>query len=78
MERGPDSFLSRTENINDLAKELGIEHKLIASGAGESFVVVEDQLHPIPKGSIMGVPTEWGPFIASHLSSWRREISGSG
>jgi len=70
IERGPDSFLSRTENINDLAKELGIEHKLIASGAGESFVVVEDQLHPIPKGSIMGVPTEWGPFIASHLSSW--------
>lgn len=70
IERGPDSFLSGTENIDALAKDLGIEHRLIASGAGKSFVMVEDQMHPIPKGSVMGVPTKWGPFIASNLSSW--------
>lgn len=78
IERGPDSFLSRTENINALARDLGIDSKLLASGAGKSFVMVEDQLHPIPKGSVMGVPTEWGPFISSHLSSWSGKVRAAG
>ncbi|MCP2036189.1 oxygen-dependent protoporphyrinogen oxidase [Planomicrobium sp. HSC-17F08] len=74
IERGSDSFLSRTKNINALVKDLGIEDQLVESGAGETYVMVEDKLHPVPKGSVMGVPTAVGPFLASALYSWSGKV----
>lgn len=70
IERGSDSFLSRTKNINELVKDLGIEDQLVESGAGQTYVMVEDKLHPVPEGSVMGVPTAVGPFLTSALYSW--------
>jgi oxygen-dependent protoporphyrinogen oxidase len=74
IERGPDSFLSRTKNINELVKELRIEDQLVESGAGKTYVMVEDKLHPIPEGSVMGVPTAAGPFLTSGLYSWSGKV----
>lgn len=78
IERGPDSFLSRKENMMDLAEELGIGHQLVESVTGRGCVMVEDRLHPIPEGSVMGVPTEIGPFLMSNLFSWSGKIRGAG
>lgn len=78
IERGPDSFLSFKDSVNQLAKELDIEDKLIGSSKGRWFVVAEDQLQPIPIGTVMGVPTKFGPFLVSDLFSWSGKVRAAG
>jgi protoporphyrinogen/coproporphyrinogen III oxidase len=69
IERGPDSFLARKVSMSRLAKEVGMEDQLIHNSTGKSYVLVNDVLHSMPGGSIMGVPTEVGPFIKTNLFS---------
>lgn len=69
IERGPDSFIARKQSASRLAKEVGIEDTLVNNTAGKSYVLVKDRLHPMPGGSIMGIPTEIGPFITTGLFS---------
>jgi protoporphyrinogen/coproporphyrinogen III oxidase len=69
IERGPDSFLARKTSMIRLAKEVGMENQLISNSTGKSYVLVNEKLHPMPGGSIMGIPTEIGPFITTGLFS---------
>ncbi|WP_042455170.1 protoporphyrinogen oxidase [Neobacillus dielmonensis] len=69
IERGPDSFLARKTSIIKLAKEVGMEDKLVPNSTGKSFVLVNEELYPIPGGAMMGIPTEIGPFITTGLIS---------
>ncbi|MBV7508201.1 protoporphyrinogen oxidase [Bacillus sp. sid0103] len=69
IERGPDSFLARKLSISRLAKEVGMADQLVHNSTGKSFVLVNEQLHSMPGGSIMGIPTEMGPFITTGLFS---------
>ncbi|WP_071459086.1 protoporphyrinogen oxidase [Bacillus massilinigeriensis] len=70
IERGPDSFLERKESAGRLAREVGLGDKIVNNSAGKSYVLVRDRLHPMPGGSIMGIPTEIGPFVTTKLFSW--------
>lgn len=67
IERGPDSFLARKTSIIRLAKEVGMDDQLIPNSTGKSYVLVNEKLHSMPGGSIMGIPTEIGPFITTGL-----------
>ncbi|EKN70268.1 protoporphyrinogen oxidase [Neobacillus bataviensis LMG 21833] len=69
IERGPDSFLARKTSMIRLAKEVGMDDKLVPNSTGKSYVLVNEKLHSMPGGSIMGVPTEIGPFITTGLFS---------
>lgn len=69
IERGPDSFLRRKPEMKDLVKDLGMEDCLVENATGENFVLAKQGLHAIPKGSIMGIPTRFRPFIKSRLLS---------
>lgn len=69
IERGPDSFLARKLSISRLAKEVGMDDQLVHNSTGKSFVLVNEKLHSMPGGSIMGIPTEIGPFITTGLFS---------
>lgn len=69
IERGPDSFLARKTSIKRLAKEVGMEDQLVHNSAGKSYVLVNNKLYSVPGGSIMGIPTEIGPFITTGLFS---------
>jgi oxygen-dependent protoporphyrinogen oxidase len=69
IEKGPDSFLARKTSIIRLAKEVGIDDQLVPNSTGKSYVLVNEMLHPMPGGSIMGIPTEIGPFITTNLFS---------
>jgi oxygen-dependent protoporphyrinogen oxidase len=69
IERGPDSFLAHKTSMIRLAKEVGMEHLLVPSWAGKSYVLANEELHPMPGGSIMGIPTEIGPFVTTSLFS---------
>jgi protoporphyrinogen/coproporphyrinogen III oxidase len=69
IERGPDSFLGRKQSMSRLVKAVGMEDKLVRNTAGKSFVLVNQRLFPMPGGSIMGIPTQIAPFVATGLFS---------
>jgi len=67
IERGPDSYLARKKSASRLVNEVGLGDKLVNNTAGKSYVLVNGKLHPMPGGSIMGIPTQIGPFITTGL-----------
>lgn len=69
IERGPDSFLIRKPSAERLARHVGLGDKLVKNGTGKSYVLVGDQLHPMPKGSFMGIPINMEEFLKSDLLS---------
>nr|WP_238942029.1 protoporphyrinogen oxidase [Bacillus sp. REN10] len=69
IERGPDSFLERKASAARLAKEVGLENDLVNNSTGQSYVLVNGKLHPMPGGSVMGIPTQIAPFITTGLFS---------
>lgn len=69
IERGPDSFLERKESAARLARELQLGDQLVNNATGKSFVLVNNRLHSIPSGSMMGIPTQITPFVFSGLFS---------
>lgn len=72
IEKGPDSFLARKTAMIDLAKELELDHELVSMnpGAKKTYIVKRGQLHPMPSGLVLGIPTELGPFLKTGLVSW--------
>ena len=78
IERGPDSFLIRKKSMGILAEDLGIEGELVKNATGQAYVLVNGELHPIPGGSVMGIPTEIGPFLKTGLFSLAGKIRAAG
>jgi protoporphyrinogen/coproporphyrinogen III oxidase len=70
IELGPDSFLERKGSAAQLAKDLGLQEELVRNRTGQSYIYHRDRLLPIPKGAVMGVPTEIMPFVRTQLISW--------
>lgn len=71
IEKGPDSFLARKTAMIDLARELGLEEELVQMNpnAKKTYIVSGGQLHPMPSGLVLGIPTELEPFLESGLVS---------
>ncbi len=78
IERGPDSFLIRKKSIGILAKDLGIEDELVKNATGQAYIFVNGKLHPIPAGSVMGIPTQMGPFLKTELFSLTGKLRAAG
>ncbi|GIN65858.1 MULTISPECIES: protoporphyrinogen oxidase [Bacillus] len=74
VERGPDSFLERKQSAPQLVKDLGLEHLLVNNATGQSYVLVNETLYPIPEGAVMGVPTKIGPFLTTGLFSLQGKL----
>src|SRR5690625_988231 len=58
IEQGPDSFLARKEPAVRLAKRLGLQNELVRNNTGQAYILIEQTLHKMLKGSFMGVPTD--------------------
>lgn len=69
IELGADSFLERKRYATDLAKELGLASELVNNEVGPAYIYQKGNLHPVPEGSVMGVPTKIEPFLKSELLS---------
>ncbi|KIL45616.1 protoporphyrinogen oxidase [Jeotgalibacillus soli] len=69
IEKGPDSYLARKKSMSRLAEEIGFADRLVNNATGQSFVLVNDTLHPMPGGSVMGIPTQVGSFLKTDLFS---------
>lgn len=69
IERGPDSFLSRKRPAVKLTEELGMREELVRNGTGQSYILVNNKLHKMPKGAYMGIPVQVRPFLFSRIFS---------
>lgn len=69
IERGPDSILSRKQPGVKLVEELGMNEQLVRNGTGQSYILVNNKLHKMPKGAFMGVPVQVRPFLFSGIFS---------
>ncbi|MBC1604673.1 protoporphyrinogen oxidase [Paenilisteria rocourtiae] len=69
IERGPDSFLRRKPEMQTLVQDLGLEDQLIENATGDNYVLAKQDLHAIPRGSIMGIPARYRSFLKSGLLS---------
>lgn len=71
IEKGPDSFLSRKPAVLNLSKELDLLGDLtpLSPAASKSFICLKGQLHPMPAGLAMGIPTQIKPFVGTRLLS---------
>jgi oxygen-dependent protoporphyrinogen oxidase len=76
IERGPDSFLARKTPIIELSRDLGLEQELVTLNpkTRKTYILRGGKLHRIPPGLVLGVPTEWKPFVGSGLISWRGKL----
>lgn len=71
IERGPDSFLARKFPIIELTKELGLEQELVGTNpqAKKTYILHRGKLHRMPPGLVLGIPTQWMPFVKTGLVS---------
>jgi oxygen-dependent protoporphyrinogen oxidase len=70
IDAGPDAMLAQKPAGIDLCRELGIADRLVPTRPPRTaFVVRDGVLHPIPPGSVLGVPTELDALRASSLLS---------
>lgn len=71
IEKGPDSFLARKLPMVELAMALGMEAELTATNpnAKKTYILCNGELHSIPPGTVLGIPTEIEAFLASSLIS---------
>ena len=69
IERGPDSFLARKLSASRLVQELGLGDELVHNATGQSYILAQGNLYPIPSGAVMGIPTRIRPFVTTGLFS---------
>lgn len=71
IEKGPDSFLARKLPIIELSRDLGIEDRLVGMGkkSKKTYILNHGRLHPMPKGLVLGVPTDITAFMETGLIS---------
>ncbi|MFB8733836.1 hypothetical protein ACEQPO_07635 [Bacillus sp. SL00103] len=56
-----------------LAKDVGLSDQLVNNETGQAYVLVNEKLHPMPKGAVMGIPTQISPFITTGLFQLREK-----
>ncbi len=71
VEVGPDSFITQKPWALQLARELGMEDRLLGTNDHKRTVYVlhRGKLTPMPDGLMLIVPTKFTPFITSSLIS---------
>jgi oxygen-dependent protoporphyrinogen oxidase len=72
LERGPDSFLSEKTAASALCKELGLASDLIPSNDAQrkTYILVGNELVPLPDGLMFLVPTKLIPTAMTPLFSF--------
>ena len=72
------NLFDRENYVNDLAKDLGIEQKLLTSNAGPNYIAVGSQLYPIPSHLLSGETPHISSFITSGLFSLSGKVRAAG
>ena len=71
IDAGPDALLVQKPDGIRLCQELGLGDRLVPTRPPRlAFIQRGGVLHALPAASVLGIPTEWGPFIGTRLFSW--------
>lgn len=71
VDGGPDALLIQKPEGIKLCEELGLGDLLVPTKLPRlAFIQRDGRLHALPAGSVLGIPTSWGPFIKTRLFSW--------
>lgn len=73
VDEGPDSYLARVPAAGRLARELGLASELTNPTSAHA-AVFRGELHPIPAGLLMGVPTGMMSLARSGLLTRRAKV----
>ncbi len=76
VEAGPDAFVTQKPWALELARELGLEERLLGTDdrRRRTYVRVQGRLTPLPEGIMLIVPTRFRPFLTSRLFSLRGKL----
>ncbi len=76
VEGGPDSFLPEKVWALNLARHLGLEPEILPSNDEfkGTFIYSGKQLHSLPEGVMLMVPTSFWPMAKSRLITWPGKI----
>ncbi len=75
IDAGPDSLLIQKPAAVELCAELGLHNQLVPTlQPRTAYIVRNGTLHPLPKGSVFGIPTNLEALLASHYLSLQAKI----
>jgi oxygen-dependent protoporphyrinogen oxidase len=76
IEAGPDTFIVTKPWGVNLCKQLGIVDRLKGTNPHQknTYILHNDQLHPLPGGLTMMIPTDVGAMARTGLLSWRAKV----
>jgi oxygen-dependent protoporphyrinogen oxidase len=72
LEAGPDTLLAQKPAGLALARELGLESRLVPVNMEQRtlYVLHGGRLHALPDGMVLGVPTRLAPLARTRLFTW--------
>lgn len=70
IELGPESYLARKKVMTELAEDIGLGSTLVRNQTGQAYIYAKNQLFPVPKGTMLGVPLEVQSLLDTDLVSW--------
>ena len=75
LDGGPDALLIQKPDGIRLCEELGIGDRLVVTKPPRlAYIQRGGRLHALPAASVLGIPTQWGPFVRTRLFSWPGKI----
>ena len=69
IDGGPDSWVATKPHATRLVKAVGLGDELIGTrpDTRKVYIVWKKELHAMPEGLVLGIPTEWRPFAQTEL-----------
>ncbi|RLA86663.1 MAG: protoporphyrinogen oxidase, partial [Deltaproteobacteria bacterium] len=76
VEGGPDCLYAEKPWGLELCREIGLGDQLVEARPETrgTYILWDGQLHPLPEGFFLLVPTALSPFLRSRLLSWRAKL----
>lgn len=71
LDAAPDAFLARRPEAVQLCDEVGLRPRFVSPAVASSYVWSRGALRSIPKGQVLGVPTDFVALARSGIVSWR-------
>ena len=71
IDGGPDALLIQKPEAIALCRELGLGDRLVGTKPPRiAYIQRGGRLHALPAASVLGIPTQIGPFVRTTLFSW--------
>jgi oxygen-dependent protoporphyrinogen oxidase len=75
IDGGPDSLLVQKPQAIALCEEIGLGDRLVATKPPRlAYIQRNGRLHPLPTGSVLGIPTRIAPFLETRLFTWPAKL----